>query len=300
MYKKTAVLFLVCALTMCSNATLYAGHSCIPIVNLPMEINHAGHYCLMHNFYYSGTTHAITIKSSHVVLDLNRHKIQLTPWSSKNSIYGIYSKNAHDLIIKNGKVSGFMYGIYLADKKGSNTKGDSTSGNYLIENMQLTNNTFRAIRLEGVKHVVRNNLITHTGGSEVFANAFAIGIEIIGPQAQIERNSIRNTKAKGTGESIAISFSNNCQKSVARDNEIFNPYALFAKRAHHRGSSGHSFGIWVGGNLVYPSDVLLQNNRIKNYYYGIAYSSPTRGVVSGNAFYDVDRDLFFNGAVVIH
>jgi hypothetical protein len=300
MLKYTSAVVSGFVLVLSSFSIVNAGQQCIPILSLPIVINQPGHYCLAQNYYYSGDTHAITIHSSHVTLDLNQHKIELTPWNPSNRIYGIYSFNAHDLIIKNGTVSGFMYGVYLADPKGSNTSRGSTSGNYLIEHLVLTNNLFRGIRVEGVNQTVRNNKIVHTGGSSVYNNSFAMGIEIIGPKARIEHNSIIDTHAMGIGESIAISFSNNCSKSLALENQIFNHYGLFEKRAGHRGTSGHSFGIWVGGNPEYLTDVVINNNSIKNFYYGIVYSSPTKGVVSSNKFHDVDRDLYLNGSVVIN
>ncbi|RUR20245.1 hypothetical protein ELY21_01630 [Legionella sp. km535] len=297
MYTYNSVLSTTYFLVFSFSSSFCLAQHCIPITSIPFLISKPGHYCLVKNFYYSGETHAITINSSHVTLDLNQHKIKLISRNPSNEIYGIYSLNSHDLIIKNGTVSGFMYGVYLADSKGSYTSINSISGNYLIEHLVLTNNLFRGIRVEGANHLVINNTIIHTGGSTVYENAFAMGIEIIGPKARIEHNRIMDTHATGTGESIAISFSNNCKQSVALGNLIFNHYGFFEQRARHRGNSGHSFGIWVGGNPEYPSDVVIQNNRIKNYFYGVVYSSPTKGEVSNNKFFDVDRDLYLNGSV---
>ena len=299
MLKHTSAVLSGFVLVFHSLSIVNAGQGCVPILNLPIVINQPGHYCLAQNYYYTGDTHAIIIKASHVTLDLNQHKIELTPRNPSNRISGIYSYNAHELIIKNGRVSGFMYGVYLADSKGSNTGIGSTSGNYLIEHLVLTNNLFRGIRLEGVHQIVRNNIIVHTGGSSVYNNSFAMGIEIIGPKARIEHNRIIDTHAMGTGESIAISFSNNCSMSLALENLIFNHYDFFEKRVRHRGDSGHSFGFWVGGNSEYLTDVVIYNNSIKNFYYGINFSSPTRGVVRNNRFQDVDIDLNLNGSVVI-
>jgi hypothetical protein len=164
--------------------------------------------------------------------------------------------------------------------------------------MILQDNFFRGIRVEGDRQIIRNNRIVNTGGNLVFKNSFNMGIEIIGPRTKVENNTVIDTHAQGTGENIAISFSNNCGDSSAKGNQLFNHYRFLEKRMHFRGSSGHSFGIWVGGNPLIPSNVSVRNNRIKNFYYGITFSSPTKGVISNNRFIDVDQRAYLNGTVV--
>lgn len=299
MHKYTSALIPGLILALSSISSVNATKPCIPVLHLPLVINKSGYYCLVKDYKYTDNKNAITINASHVTLDLKQHKIELMPHNPSNKLYGVYSLNSHHIIIKNGKIRGFMYGVYLADQKGSNTGWNSSSGNYLIENLVLQNNFFRGIRVEGTNQILKNNKIFNTGGSLVFDNAFSIGIEIIGPRARIENNSILDTHAQGSGENIAISFSNNCAESSASGNQIFNHYSFLEKRAHYRGKSGHSFGIWVGGNPNNPSYVTAKNNRIKNFYYGIVYSSPTKGHVKDNKFEDVDRDLYLNGSVVV-
>ncbi|HAT1797178.1 TPA: hypothetical protein KLD65_001430 [Legionella pneumophila] len=281
-------------------SVLNASQSCIPINKIPVVINKSGYYCLGKNHYYSGNQNSITIKTSYVTLDFKNHKIELIPRNSANQVYGVYSLNSHHISVKNGQIKGFMMAIYLADSRGSRTNQGSHSGHYLIEKMTLKNNFFRGIRLEGVNQRISNCRILNTGGSTVYENAFSMGIEIIGPGSVVENNFIQDTKASGEGENIGISFSNNNANSVAVGNHIFNHYAFLEKRAHFRGATGHGFGIWVGGNEKYKSKVSISNSWIKNMYYGIVFSSVTKGKVKNNRIVNADKALLIHSSQMIN
>ncbi|HHL3493005.1 TPA: hypothetical protein ACQ53F_001846 [Legionella pneumophila] len=127
-----------------------------------------------------------------------------------------------------------------------------------------------------------------------------MGIEVIGPGSVVENNFIQDTKASGEGENIGISFSNNNANSVAVGNHIFNHYAFLEKRAHFRGAAGHSFGIWVGGNEKYRSNVSVYDNWIKNMYYGIVFSSVTKGKVKNNKIVNADKALLIHSSQMVN
>lgn len=265
----------LCFLFFFSSA--FSETKCISIQTLPTQITKPGNYCLENNIYNGDQQNAITILSSGVVLDLKGFTISSNTADPATKLFGIYSKDVRDITIKNGIIRGFMYGIYLSDSNTSSTGPDSLSGGYKIEGVTLKENYFRGIRLEGSNHLVRNNVIRSTGGSLVFSNSFAIGIEIIGPGAKIEKNIISDTHSMGNGESVALSFSNNCSGSEANDNRIINHEAI-----NSFSSTGHSFGIWVGGNPKNRTNVHIRDNNIDNMYFGFAFSSPTTGWYGNN------------------
>ncbi|ASQ46448.1 right-handed parallel beta-helix repeat-containing protein [Legionella clemsonensis] len=99
-----------------------------------------------------------------------------------------------------------MYGIYLTDSKDSSADSNTVSGGHLIEKMTIRNCLFRGIRIEGAHNIVKNCFINNTGGTQLFANSFAIGIEAIGPGVIIENNTVTETYACGKGESVGISL----------------------------------------------------------------------------------------------
>ena len=163
---------------------------CAYITALPFTITTHGNYCLAGNLVNYSDQNAITIAASGVVLDLQTFTIDTYNTRSDNSTLGIYSLDRRDVTIKNGTIRGFMYGIYLSDSLGSDTDPTSTSGGHLIENLTITGSSFRGIRMEGSNNIVKNSTIAAIGGTTIFKNAFAIGIETIGPGAIIENNTI--------------------------------------------------------------------------------------------------------------
>ncbi|MDI9817756.1 MULTISPECIES: hypothetical protein [unclassified Legionella] len=260
---------------------LRAQNSCTPIVSLPTIITKAGIYCLTNNLVNNANQNAITILTSGVTVDLQGYAIDSSNLDSNSQLYGVYSLDVQDITIKNGIIRGFMYGIYLSNSSGSDTNMGSLSGGYILENLVIKNSFFRGIRIEGANNVVRNCTVTSTGGTTVFNNSFAIGIESIGPGTIIEKNIVTETYSCGTGESVAISFSNNASGSSAHLNRITN------KKKNSGCPSpvlpqGHSFGVWVGGNPILKTNVYLRNNNISNLDYGIAFSSPTTGWYGNN------------------
>lgn len=251
---------------------------CAYITTLPFTITTHGNYCLAGNLVNYTDQNAITIAASGVVLDLQKFTIDTYNTKSDNSSFGIYSLDRHDITIKNGIIRGFMYGIYLSDKQGSDSDPTSSSGGHLIDNVTITGSSFRGIRMEGAYNIVRNSTITAIGGTTIFKNAFAIGIETIGPGAVIEKNTVSEIYGTGTGESVAVSFSNNSSGSSATGNRIINE--IFENPTYL--SNGDKFGVWVGGNLKFQTKVFIRNNKISNMDYGVTFSSPTTGYYGNN------------------
>lgn len=255
---------------------VYAHDSCTPVSSLPWVISQPGTYCLTKNLMNRTNLNAITIDASDVLLDLGTFRIESYNKKESNRSFGIFSLNTRNVTIKNGTIVGYMYGIYLSDSLGSDADVSSFSGGHLIENMTITGSFFRGIRIEGVANKVQNNTISGIGGCTVFPNALVIGIETVGPGAQIEHNVITEIHGTGTGESVALSFSNNSSGSSATSNIINN------ELLNQNIAQGNEFGIWVGGNQHYQSNVYLRENNISDVNCGIAFSSPTTGWYSNN------------------
>ncbi len=268
---------------LCINfSSTLAENPCTPIDSVPTIITKSGSYCLQNNLYNQESKNAITISVSGVIIDLKNHTLSAGVEDPGTKLFGVYSKDVRDITIKNGIIRNFMYGIYLSDSNTSSTGANSLSGGYKIENVKLVSNYFRGMRLEGANHTVIGNTVRNTGGSIVFDNSFAIGIEIIGPGAKVESNTVVDTYSCGNGESVAISFSNNNSGSEANRNRIINYKSTKDKCLLYHASTGRSFGIWVGGNPSFKTNAFLRDNIIDKMYYGFAFSSPTTGSYGNN------------------
>lgn len=132
---------------------------------------------------------AITIASDNVVLDLNGFVIDNRAAGLGTQAIGIAATDHSDLVIKNGKVEGFFYGIALS------ASGDTSQGN-VVEDIRAYYNTYRGINLEFGVHrgaIVRNNLVLNTGGSTVSGRTTTNGILVAGGGAAVLNNKVTNT-----------------------------------------------------------------------------------------------------------
>jgi hypothetical protein len=128
------------------------------INSLPYTITAPGTYVLGFNLIYSSAAGAaIQIFSSNVTLDLGGHYLYYPGTPTSN--VGVYVHNAGNVIIQNGIIAVFTYGVYFNDAGGSTLN----SGN-IVQNLRLTNPGF-GIRFTGVTgSKATNNLITNSSG----------------------------------------------------------------------------------------------------------------------------------------
>jgi parallel beta-helix repeat protein len=172
------------------------------ITTLPYTISTQGHYCFDRNLSTAQTTgNAITINSDFVVLDLNNFKLGGGSAGMGTLAHGIFAANRSNITIRNGNIRGFAFGIRLG------SQGATSGQNFLIENNVLDGNTLAGILVHGSSYIVRNNVVSNTGGSTA-TNAnhclggpqpFTTGIAIddascnFGGRGEITGNTVINT-----------------------------------------------------------------------------------------------------------
>lgn len=251
------------------------------IDQLPFDITQSGEYLLDADLI-STTGQGISIATNDVTIDFCNNRISAS-FSGQAQGYGVSAFNRERIVIKNGAISGFMYGIYLSDLADSvRPIGSFDGGGHIIERMSISKCTFRGIRIEGNGNVVRKNLIREIGGCTLYENAYSFGVESFGPGAMIEDNRIYEVRGRGVadiGEGVGISVSDMGDGSVIRDNVITqSSRELNQNYAAWPAESRSSYGIWVGGN----SDVVVDANLVTNYVYGITYKRTARGCFTNN------------------
>ena len=214
--------------------------NCTPITSLPATITAQGLYCLTAKLGTNQTSgNAITINANNVTIDLNGWKVDDGSAGTGTQAFGIYS-TANNVTIKNGIVRGFSFGIEL-DGSGA-----------VIQDMLLDGNTVAGIVTFGTGALVEHNQIVNTGGSTVFSNSNAVGMDLAGSDSTASDNTVSALTATGTGGDygIAIDGSNN----VARNNTVFNN--------NRPSGGGTAYGISSTGS----SDIIT-NNTINNFVY---------------------------------
>lgn len=265
----------------------------IPISSIPFTISksNARYYLTSSLTTANEGGNAITIEPTvhDVVVDLNGYSLSGNVGAG-TFVVGIRATDSSKIEIRNGTISGFFYGIRIADTSLNYT---NTSG-IVIENIQAQNNTFRAIRVKGSDVKIRNNVVTNTGGTTVYSDSpFVFAVESFGPGTVIENNVIADTHTSGAlGEAGAISLTDGGTNAVVKNNELSNSSPA-------DGSYLRSMGIWVGGNTVNPTQAAVLENKISNMDWGVAFSSPTSGIYFGNKTHNCEIPYFNNSTEVV-
>ena len=169
------------------------------ITSLPRVITTQGHYCFNRNLSTAITTgDAITINVDFVVLDLNNFKLGGGSAGLGTNTSGIAATDRSNITIRNGNIRGFRYGI--------NIEGGS---NILIENNALDGNTQYGLLASTGTVVVRNNVVTNTGGSTVEGYAFGIVTWAQGGYTALVRDNVVSNVFSDTGGTVVGIHSRN-------------------------------------------------------------------------------------------
>ena len=138
------------------------------ITTLPYVISSQGHYCFNKNLSTAITSgNAITINVDFVVLDLNNFKLGGGGAGLGTNAVGIYARQHRNITVRGGNIRGFRLGIQLVG---------TIAGNIVVENNAVDGNTYRGIWTDGDSSIIRNNLVTNTGGTTAAGNQWAYGI----------------------------------------------------------------------------------------------------------------------------
>ena len=126
------------------------------ISSVPYTISAPGNYVLGSNLTYSSAAGAaITILSSNVTLDLAGHYLYHPGTPTSN--VGVYVHNAGNVIIQNGIIAVFYYGVYI-----EHTGGTALNSGDIVQDLRLTNVTWGVVLATVTGSIVRNNQITST------------------------------------------------------------------------------------------------------------------------------------------
>jgi hypothetical protein len=126
------------------------------INSVPYTISAPGNYVLGSNLTYSSAAGAaITILSSNVTLDLGGHYLYFPGTPTSN--VGVYVHNAGNVIIQNGIIAVFYYGVYI-----EHTGGTTLNSGDIVQDLRVTDVRYGVVLSTVAGSVVRNNQITST------------------------------------------------------------------------------------------------------------------------------------------
>lgn len=250
---------------------------------LPATITRPGKYRLARDLEYDHPEGpAIFIAADGVTLDLQGKTLRYVGDRKRDLTIAIEAAKRKDITVRNGTIVGFHYGVWLSDFRRKDMTYAPKGGWHRVEDMVIRECSFRGIRTEGIQNIVRGNRVFSTGGTTAYPGAFAFGIEVIGSDALIERNSVVDTYGVGPkSEGVGIGLAASSLGSIIRFNSVRN-----GKRG-----DGRTIGIWGGGDGL----AWVRDNVVINMTWGIAGSSDSRGILESNRTADCDEAVYDAG-----
>jgi parallel beta-helix repeat protein len=164
------------------------------IAALPADVFAAGTWCLDHDLSSGAAGTLVNIIADNVVLDCNGHAITGTAGAG-GTTFGLAGSDRRNIVVRNCRISGFMYGIYLVGHAG---------GGHLVEDNLLSGNYYAGMYVVGDGSTVRRNRVFDSGGSTVSVSAF--GIEV-GDSVEVLDNTVVNVAASPGGGTYGINGS---------------------------------------------------------------------------------------------
>lgn len=240
---------------------------CGVIDRVPFVIQESGCWQFERDLFFRdehGT--AIEVLADYVTIDFQSHTLA-GPDSVTATARGIAALNRKGIKILGGSIEGFFGAVWIEDPK-------DVGGSHLVQLLNINGSTFRAIRVEGSYSTVRENVIQNIGGTEVFEDAFSMGVEIYGNQCVVSANLVSAIYGQGVGEGVGISLSD------ARDG-----CQVVSNILVGTGERFSSYGIWTSGR---DEDSEIAGNFISAWLYPVA--PDVKGSTGVSVFDNVFRD----------
>lgn len=187
----------------------------------------------------------VHISVNNVVLDLNNKTIRCTPGNPATATtFGVAAGSLTNVVIRNGSITGCMFGINAGYGTG-----------IILEDLNLSGNTYIGANLgHGVSNIVRRVTCANIGGYSV--EAYAICINGTGDYGLVEdstfTNIYRQAAASGAGEGIGILIEQGAESVIARRN-VHNNAEI----------RDHTYGMWSanGGSVSVSSGQFTNAHR---------------------------------------
>lgn len=163
--------------------------------DIPISITSPGVYCLTENV--SSGLRAISIDADNVVVNLNGYLLDGSSAGTDTSQIGIFCQDQKNVVITNGSITGYYYGVLLNNCDGVEITHLRSVGNY-GSGIDMTNGS------ESV--LIAHNHIYDIGGTTRSGYTWIYGVSVRSdcPGARIFDNNIYNIHAPDDGRAYGI------------------------------------------------------------------------------------------------
>lgn len=243
-----------------------SAQTCTPVTTLPATLTVAGVYCLTSNLLYSGTADAIVIRSSDVVLDFQQFRLKSTSGN-----HGVLVESGDDVVIRNGKIDGFVNAIRLSGGRAA-----------LVETMRISQTGNIAIVASANSPLIRDNRVDRAG---------ATAIATSGNQARILDNDITfhtNNPYYGIGTegANALVMGNRVSQAAGYGISALGAGSIIRNNVVS-GAPGTVTLIGILTPVSGASSAIVEGNVLRNGTIGVLAGSGTTGKYRDNITHDV-------------
>lgn len=205
----------------------------------PSEIVEPGVY-----FFDEDRDGSITIASSEVTLELHGKSLigKSGPVVATTGISIV--PGVSKIAIRGGTIVGHHYGVRADDV------ADLT-----IDSVTFSGQSFRVVRADGQYLTICNSRFRSIGGTDLYSDAYAMAIELNGPNCIVDSNVVLDVFPVNSGEGVGILLGYDCDNSLVSRNVVANSGPP---------ESGRTFGIWSSSRVA-----RLKDNIISMFTYGV-------------------------------
>jgi hypothetical protein len=175
--------------------------------------------------------------------------------------FGVVSQYRSTITVQNGKIQGFLAGVFLAGPPPY-----AVASRFTVRDLRVYSSTYAGIWLEGLGNQVDACEVVGTGGSTALdPGAGAVGISSVGALPKLTNNQVRETEAPSGGDAFGIA-ADGATRGILSGNLVKNS------------SSGSSTGLLV----TRASKASVTLNTLDTLDYGIVFTSAASGTCTGN------------------
>lgn len=170
------------------------------ILRLPYEIKTSGQYVLSKNLIFAGTTgQAISVLTDDVTIDLGGNTLAGSGNADGATVAGIHASGKKNIVIKNGSIRGFTWGIWLDGL----ATGD---GFHRAEKLRVLSCRVIGIWIYGVGSTITNCEVLGI----VNPTSLAYGIDVRGTGIDVLNNRVQsNGVGIGINEGVGCTIAGN-------------------------------------------------------------------------------------------
>lgn len=255
---------------------------------VPIRITRPGSYRLARDLTFPPATGAaVTIEADEVTLDLNGKTLSGSAGSATGAI-GVLAVDRQRIIITNGRISGFYFGVDIR----ATDRDMQKSKAHVISNIAADRNWYFAIRLIGSRSEISGCAITNTGGCTLKAHTIPHSVRLVGENNVMRKNRICDMQLQcfpdGKGEIVGIHF-DRAKNSVLEDNVIVEIHQEPDSPMPADDARERRFAVWVNGGPRKDTYLRVRNNVFDGFTVPLAFTPGSDGRVENNVFHNADE-----------